>query len=74
MMSKVARPTVPPALLYAPNIIANTEVAMAAARQATGKNFSRQIPNGSSQPNTNQKLPCFRQCQSAMKKLTGALA
>ena len=44
MMLKVARPTVPPALLYAPNIIANTEAAMDAARQARGKTSAAKFP------------------------------
>ena len=74
MMLKAARPTVPPAPLYAPNMIAKPDVVMDATSQGLGKYFSRQIPNGINQPNTYQKLRSVRQFHRATKKLTGALA
>ncbi len=74
MMLKVARPTVPPALLYAPNKIATADVLNDATSHGLGKYFSRQIPNGINQPNTYQKLRSVRQFHSAIKKLTGARA
>jgi hypothetical protein len=74
MILKVARPTVPPALLYAPNMIASIEVEIAAARHGLGKNFKRQTPRGISQPNMYQKLRSVTQCHNATKKLTGDLA
>ena len=49
MMLKVARPTVPPALLYAPNKIATADVLNDATSHGLGKYFSRQIPNGINQ-------------------------
>ena len=74
MILKVERLTAPLALMYALNKIATTDAAMDAARQGPGKNFSRQIPNGSSQPNTYQELRSVRQCHSATRKLTLTLA
>src|SRR5678809_1444132 len=74
MTLKVARPTVPPALLYAPNMIANIAVTITAARHGFGKNFKRQTPSGISQPNIYQKLRSVRQRHSATKKLADDFA
>ena len=74
MMLKVARPTVPPASLYAPNKIAKIDVEIAAALHGFGKNFNRQTPKGINQPNMYQKVLSLTQRHNATKKLTGARA
>ncbi len=63
----MARPTVPPELLYEPNPSATIEVINEAASHGLGKCFRRQMPNGINQPKTYQKLRSVKQRTSATK-------